>query len=167
VRVLFFLLLIFGAASAAYSKTNVVLPVAPGVSGGGPWTVEEWSNDGCLHCNMNQADFGALRAFVGSLKKDTHENFADPNLTMVIVRGGQNSGTATVADLQDMLDGCKVGSAGMLSPNHTTDLVAFGVRFDCEKTHHASFMSVVMGKDHSPSAVYWLPDGPIYAVDQN
>jgi hypothetical protein len=80
-----------------------------------------------------------------------------------VVRGGIESGRTSLAELSKAAATCKIGSVGVLLPNTTTDIVAFGVRLDC-KNAQSRFMSVVMGKAHVPSAVYWLPDGPIVSL---
>ena len=153
-------------SSAALGKTSIVLPVAAGRSGNGPWTVEAWPDDGCTNCVRNQADLTGVQELISDLLTEGPENSAKyEKLQIHIVRGGRENGQASFAKLKREVDGCKLGSAGMLAPNHTTDLVAFGLRIDCDKTKHSNFMSVVMGEDHVPATLYWMPDGPIVAMD--
>jgi hypothetical protein len=152
-------------SAAAIAKTTFLFPVAPGDPGGAPWKVEAWSDDGCAHCGINAADHSAVQDLVADLLAQDQQNTPERKLPIYVVRGGMADGETSLAKLKKVLEGCKIGSAGMLSPNETTSIVAFGVRIDCEKTQQMSFMSVVMGKEHVPVAIYWLPDRPIVALD--
>jgi hypothetical protein len=150
---------------AAAAQTTFVLPVAPGQPGNGPWTVEAWPNNGCTDCTVNQVDLAGVQGLVNDLLTPSQQSAASAKLPVHVVRSGLDDGETSVAKLKAVLGGCRLGSSGMLSPNHTTQLVAFGLRIDCEKTKHSHFMSVVMNDDHVPAAIYWMPDGPIVAVD--
>lgn len=162
--------MIMGAAAcflsvAAAAQTTFVLPVAPGQPGNGPWTVEAWPNNGCTDCTVNQVDLAAVQDLVNDLLNTKQQSVTHAKLPVHVVRSGLDDGEISVAKLKAVFANCKLGSLGMLSPNHTTRVVAFGVRIDCEKTKHSHFMSVVMNDDHVPAAIYWMPDGPIVAAD--
>jgi hypothetical protein len=150
---------------AAAAQTSFVLPVAPGQPGNGPWTVEAWPDNGCTDCSVNQADLAGVQDLVNDLLTPNKRGATHAKLPVHVVRSGLDDGETSVAKLKAVLAGCRLGSSGMLSPNHTIHLVAFGLRIDCEKTKHSHFMSVVMNDDHVPAAIYWMPDGPIVAAD--
>lgn len=163
-------LLVMGAAACCLSvlataKTTFVLPVAGGHTGNGPWTVEAWPDSGCTNCTINQADVAGVQALVNDLLSLSKGSATHAELPVYVVRGGLEDGQTSLAKLKRDLAGCKLGSSGMLSPNATTHLVAFGLRVDCEKAKRSSFMSVVMGEDHVPARIYWMMDGPIVAAD--
>jgi hypothetical protein len=162
-------MMIIGAAaccmSVAATAATIMLPVAPGQPGNGPWTVEAWPNDGCADCSVEQADLAAIQALVSDLLTPAQQSATHSNLPVHVVRGGLDDGQTSFAKLKKLLVDCKLGSSGMLAPNATTHLVAFGLRIDCEKTKRSNFMSVVIGPAHAPAAVYWMPDGPILAAD--
>jgi hypothetical protein len=142
-----------------------MLPVAPGQPGNGPWTVETWPNDGCAACSIDKADLGAVQEVVRDLLTSGEESAVHSKIPVYVVRGGLDDGQTSVAKLKRALADCRFGSSGVLSTNDTTQLVAFGVRIDCEKSKRSNFMSVVMGDDHVPVAIYWMPDGPIIAAE--
>jgi hypothetical protein len=150
---------------AAAAKTTIMLPVGPGQPGNGPWTVEAWPDNGCADCSINQADLAAVQALVNDLLNADQQSATHAKLPVYVVRSGLDDGQTSVAKLKAVLAGCRLGSLGMLSPNKTTHLVAFGLRIDCEKAKHSHFMSVVTNDDHVPAAIYWMPDGPIVAAD--
>jgi len=149
--------------STAFGGRAKMFPVAPGGPGGGVWKVEQWPDSGCTNCKIDQADADGFRKFLVDLTKPS-EHPAEIELPVHVVRGGMDEGRSSFAELTKKVAICKVGAAGILVPNATTDIVAFGVRLDCEDTHQSSFMSVVMGKAHVPVAVYLLPDGPIISL---
>jgi hypothetical protein len=152
-------------SGAALAKTAIILPVAPGIPGGGPWTVEEWPVDGCSHCSIDRADLLAVGNLLADIIKQGREIAPGAKIPVHVVRGGEEDRPSSLVELRKALADCKLGSVGMLSPNSTTGLVAYGARIDCTKTRHSSFMSIVLGKEHAPVAVYWLPDRPILALD--
>jgi hypothetical protein len=138
--------------------------VAVGVPGEGPWKIEAWPDDGCVRCGINEADLAALRDFLRELTDQSRAN--QPNLPVSVVRTGAGGGeTFSMEKLREAVAACDVGSAGMLSPNSTIQLVAYGVRFDCPRLKRSMFMSVVFGNEHTPATIYWLPDGPIIVAD--
>lgn len=153
-----------GLSMAAPAKTTFVLPVAPGRPGNGPWTVEAWPDSGCTNCAINEADLAWVQGLVNDLLSAGQVNADDAELPVYVVRGGLEDGQTSVAKLKRDLAGCRVGSSGMLSPNDTTHVAAFGLRIDCEKAKRSIFMSVVMSGSHAPATLYLMPDGPIVAT---
>jgi hypothetical protein len=162
-------LALFGLLSllptASVAGTLAALPVARGLPGNGAWTLEVWAEHGCTTCKVDQADFDALNAFVESLyAKPSASSVRELPVTMVGVSDSQGE-ESSLAKLRQAVAECSVGSGGILSPNHVTSIVAYGVRFDCPESDHSQFLSVVFGKSHTPVALFWLPDRPIYVSD--
>ena len=140
----------------------MMFPVASGGPGGGLWKVEQWPDHGCTTCKIDEADAAGFRKFLAGLGRPA-PNSSEVQLPVYVVRHGIESGRSSLAELNKIVATCKIGSVGVLLPNATTDIVAFGIRLDC-KNARSSFMSVVMGQAHVPTAVYWLPDGPIVSL---
>jgi hypothetical protein len=167
-RVLFlvstFAALSVGAPPLKPSGTVVVLPVAPGGPGGGPFRVETWPYGGCKTCSVNPADLSAFQKVLTDLSEGP--STSEAKLPIEVVRTGhgvlQSEGRTSFEELARKTADCTLESTGILESKN--DVVAFGVQIACGKNSHASFMSVVMDSNHAPSAIYWLPDGPIYAI---
>ena len=149
----------------AAPETIIALPVASGVPGNGPWTIEVWPYEGCKACHYDQAAGKSFLQVVADLLAARRSAMAYANIAANEVRGGASYGKrVTLEHLRSELQGCKLGAQGILAPNDVTRAVAFGVRFDCENRDKPGWMSVVMDGDNKPSALYWLPDQPIYVA---
>lgn len=155
---------IAGPAVAA-PETLMALPVGPGKPGNGPWTIEVWSYGGCKTCHFDPAAGQSFLQVVADLLAAPGSPTTYPNIVANKVRSGASYGQRIeLEQLRSELQGCKTGAKGALAPNAVTRVVAFGVRFDCKNRDKPGWMSVVMSRDNKPSAIYWLPDRPIYVA---
>jgi hypothetical protein len=149
----------------AAPETLMALPVGPGKPGQGPWTIEVWPYAGCKTCPFDQAAAQSFIQVVADLLAAPGSAMTYPNIVASKVREGASYGSRIkLEQLRSELRGCKAGAKGVLAPNSVTRAVAFGVRFDCDNRDKPGWMSVVMSRDNKPSAIYWLPDRPIYVA---
>lgn len=148
-------------SAAATAQTTFALPVANGGPRHGVYTIEAWSSDGCANCSVDKADLQGTQDFVTDLLTSKQASAVDTALSVHVVHHGLDDEETTFGKLKAAFAGCKLGSSGQLSPNQTTDLVAFGLRVDCEQGKRLNFVSVVFGPRHVPTAIYWMRDHPI------
>jgi hypothetical protein len=154
--------------SIAAPRTFIVLPVGPGGPGNGPYEVEAWPDGGCKNCSVKSNDFSEFQRLLTALSggaAPTAEQLRLPVHAIHIDHGViLPEARLSFSDLQKQVGDCALQSTGILSPD-ASKTVAFGVQIACDKTQQSSFISVVMGADHAPATVYWMPDGPIHALN--
>ena len=154
------------APAASAPATVIALPVGPGLPGHGPFTIQVWPYEGCKGCAIDPADLEAFKAVLSELlaESGTPSAFRHVQYSIVRLSRGQGEQPTSLDKVRAELKGCKIGATGKLAPNPTSRAVAFGARFDCASRDMPGWMSVVIGREHKPRAVYWLPDKPIYAA---
>ncbi|MEO5773113.1 MAG: hypothetical protein ABIQ32_03210 [Sphingomicrobium sp.] len=152
--------------SPAVAAPLIGLPVGPGEQGKGPYEVESWPDGGCSKCTVNATDLAVFQNLLSALSGEAPPTSDQMKLPVHAIRVDHGVVRPDVrlsfADLKKRVADCELESTGILSPN-SAKIVAFGVQITCGKGQ-SKFLSVVMDAQHAPTTVYWMPDGPIYAM---
>jgi len=145
--------------------TLLALPVAPGIPGQGPWTIEIWPYEGCKTCSVSQGDQNAFEAARDILlRRKSGPLGSATSITILSLNGGQREENATPEALLQAIKGCALGSEGPLQPNPHASGTAFGIGIDCPGRSKRSFLSLVFD-EQKLVRVYYLPDEPIWVLN--
>lgn len=159
---------LLAAPSSAMAKAIFALPIAPGGPGLGPWIVAPWPDDDCRDCAQNPRDKAAMVKARDAILSGRFGDVDFSNATIHLLPErpfGPDTPTATAAQLHALLEGCAVGSQGMLKRGASTGPgTSYGVGLDCPNDKNRRWLSISL-VDGRVSHIYYLPRDPIWVVD--
>jgi len=157
---------LLAAPANAATRMIFALPVAPGGAGLGPWRIAAWPDDDCKSCEQNAHDNAAVDKVRDAILSG---EFGSVDLSAATIHllpkhpFAPDTATATPAELHELVDGCVVGSHGMLKRNVTEEPgTSYGVGLDCPGDKDRRWLSINF-VDGRVAHIYYLPGDPIWA----
>jgi len=149
-------------AAVTPAEFEAALPVGSTGEIGNPFLIQAWPDKGCSNCVVNADDKAAVEVLIGNLKAPMGGAAIYPQIEFHLVKVRPLADTvASIDDIRAKIEACKLGTGAILAPYPTSNVTAFGLRFDCDATKTTMWMSVVMDKDHHPKLAYLVPNYPL------
>ena len=150
----------------AQTRAHVALPIAPGVTGSGPWVIATWSDDGsCENCAGTSEDEAASRSALEAILNGDFNKLGMGDVTprVLKLRSGQKESTTTLARIGKELSKCEFASQALLRrAPFAGPGTSLGAAFRCPGHNGHLSISVL---DQRVTNVYWLPEAPIYLTE--
>jgi hypothetical protein len=156
------LVLMLAATGTPAEEFELALPVGSNSESSRPFLIQAWPDGGCPNCIVNDDDKAALKIVINDLKAPVGTASTYPGIKFHYVSPRPLADSVTSIDnIREKIEACRFGTAAILSPYPTSNVTAFGLRFDCDATKTLMWMSVVMGNDHRPILAYLVPNYPL------